>query len=197
MPCIVRPGGPLSNLRRLVPSLLFCYQSVPKKSIFYQSVPKNIVDVSHHRHHRHWCTFIKPLFLLEHKNKTLKFGPFRLFCHEFMHFLALIVWWCPKIDKYQVCQRSSSISPKEVHFLLISPKEAHFLFISPKEAHFLFISPKEVHFSSLLWETIPKCWMILTGIYSGKKSNGFSLFENLSLVFCIINWIKKTAWCVD
>ena len=92
VPCIVRPGGPLSNLRRLVPSLLFCYQSVPKKSIFYQSVPKNIVDVSHHRHHRHWCTFIKPMLLLEHKNKTLKCVLFWLFCHEFMHFLALIVW---------------------------------------------------------------------------------------------------------
>ena len=135
VPCIVRPVGPLSNLRRLVPSLLFCYQSVPKKSTFYQSVPKkstayksvnqsvpkNIADISHHRHHRHWSVFFKRKLLLEYKNKTLNFGLFRLFFHDFVQFLvpflqALIVWWCPKIDKYQVSQRSSSISPKEVHF---------------------------------------------------------------------------------
>ena len=34
-------------------------------------------------------------------------GHFWLFCHKFTHFLvpllqAKIVWWCPKIDKYEV-----------------------------------------------------------------------------------------------
>ena len=53
----------------------------------------------------------------------LNFGPFWpflwVFYHEFMHFLvpllhAQIVWWCPKIDKYQVCQSGSVVQGGQV-----------------------------------------------------------------------------------
>ena len=33
---------------------------------------------------------------------SIENAKFWLFCHEFMHFLAWIMWWCPKIDKYEV-----------------------------------------------------------------------------------------------
>ena len=96
-----------------------------------------------------------------------------------------------------VMPQNWQISGMPKKFISQSQRSPLFIDQSQRSPLFIYQSQRSPLFIAALRKNSKILNDSFTGIYSGKKSNGFSLFENLSLVFCIINWIKKTAWCVD